>query len=598
MAYPEHVLEDIRARVGLAARIGRRVRLERRGREHVGLCPFHNEKTPSFTVNEQKGFFHCFGCGVHGSLFDWVTRTEGVGFAEAVERLAQEAGVPLPPRRPADEAVERHRLTLFDVNERAARWFEAMLAGPEGKVARDYLAARGVAAESMRRFRLGYAPERRTALKDTLVDGGVPEALVAEAGLLIEPEGGGARFDRFRHRLMFPIADARGRIIAFGGRALGEAKAKYLNSPETPLFHKGRVLYGLHQALPAAREAGRIVAVEGYLDVVTVSEAGFAMVVAPLGTALTEDQIEMLWRMAPEPVVCLDGDTAGRKAAARAAERTLPLLRPGYSLSFAYLPWEHDPDSLVRQRGVAAFEQCLGEALPLSEVLWREANAGRPSDTPERRAAIRATALAHADRIKDSTVRRYYRGFFLAKVAETFEARVSDRRKPATRRFPSARLTPAMAGASDAQSERVLLQALLNHPTLLRIVNEELAMIGFAEPDLDRLARALLEVAAGEEALDFAGLRRQLSALGLSAIVERIAGPGIAVLDGWARSGAPEAEAERDWRLAAARLREQRADTERAAVAALAETMTEDAFHRLRALKTRAGTDNTGKDRT
>ena len=340
MAFPPHFLDEIRNRVGLATLIGRRVKLARKGGEFTGLCPFHNERTPSFFVNEVKAFYHCFGCGAHGDQFGFIMRTENLSFPEAVERLAGEAGLEVPEMSPEERRQEKTRASLLEVMEAACSFFERSLREPGGQIGADYLAQRGLDAETIARFRLGFAPDSRTALKTALLGESIDEALLVEGGLLIRPEDfkpgtDSAAYDRFRGRVTFPITDRRGRVIAFGARALKpDQQAKYLNSPDTPLFHKGQVLYNMATAWPAAREEKRLVVAEGYMDVIALVRAGITAAVAPLGTALTESQIGLLWRMDDEPILCFDGDTAGQKAAFRAAERALPLLNPGQSLRF------------------------------------------------------------------------------------------------------------------------------------------------------------------------------------------------------------------------------------------------------------------------
>ena len=401
MTFPPQFLDEIRARVPLEGVIGKRVRLVRRGRELLGLCPFHNEKTPSFTVNEEKGFFHCFGCGAHGDVFGFLMRDEGLAFPEAVERLAGDAGLALPARDPRAEAREKQRHSLFGVVEGAAKWFEAELAGPRGEAARRYLQARGVDEATRAQFRLGYAPDSRTALRTRLEKDGITEAMMVEAGLLIAPDDGRTPYDRFRGRVIFPICDRRGRVVAFGGRALGDVQPKYLNSPETPLFAKGSLLYGQHLAAPAARKARRLIAVEGYMDVIALHQAGIAEAVAPLGTALTEQQLEALWRLAEDPVLCFDGDEAGSRAAARAVERALPRLSAKRLLRFASLPAGQDPDTMVRDRGRQAMAEIVDGALPLSDQLWTMAVSGRALDTPEARARISKQLQDQIARIAD-----------------------------------------------------------------------------------------------------------------------------------------------------------------------------------------------------
>src|SRR5918998_2888985 len=408
--YPPQILEEIRARLPASAVVGKRVRLKKAGREWRGLSPFNAEKTPSFYVNDQKQFYHCFSSGKHGDIFTFLMETEGLSFPEAVERLAGEAGVPLP--KPSREAMaqEEQRKTLYDVTELAAQFFESALQGRFGGRAREYLARRGLSTETQRQFRIGYAPPDRFSLRDHLAGKGVSVEMMVEAGLLVTGEDVSVPYDRFRDRVMFPIEDIRGRAIAFGGRALGaDVPAKYLNSPDTPLFNKGRLLYNLHRARKPAHERGTIIAVEGYIDVIAMSMAGFGNTVAPLGTALTEDQLQLLWRSADEPVLCFDGDAAGRRAAFRAVDLALPALTPGKSLRFALLPEGQDPDDLARTGGGAAVERVLKSAHPLVDILWaREIEAG-PLDTPERRAALEARLREALAVMRDDTLRRYYR---------------------------------------------------------------------------------------------------------------------------------------------------------------------------------------------
>ncbi len=603
MAFPATFLDEVRARTGLAELVGRRVRLVKRGREHLGLCPFHNEKTPSFTVNEEKEFYHCFGCGAHGTAFDFVMQTEGLGFPEAVERLAGEAGLALPERDPRAEERRKRDETLYPVLEGAAAWFEMQLSHAGGTAARQYLEARGVSAATAGAFRLGFAPGRRTALKEALMARGFDEARLIAAGLLITPDDGGPSFDRFRDRVMFPITDRKGRVIAFGGRALGEAKAKYLNSPETPVFHKGSVLYGLALAATAVRESGTAVIVEGYMDVIALHGAGLRHVVAPLGTAVTEDQIRLLWRAAPEPILCLDGDAAGRKAAERAAERALPGLRPGCSLRFAFLRWGEDPDSIVRAEGIEALAEVLEGAEPLAEVLWRAAAAGKAVDTPERRALLRQTVANMTRRIGDDTVRAYYREFFEGRLAERTSAPTRRATARAVQRRGSRLQRRHALGsggqASGASRERLLLVTLLNHPEILGAIWEECQALSPTDSDLRTLLEAIRECHRDQGSLDSEGLRCQLNERGLADIADRAAGATRRVVEPWARPEADASEAEAGWRHLFMRHRAIEADVAGVdeAVAELAETMDEATLDRLRALEAdRQSRDAIGDD--
>src|SRR5579871_3577781 len=430
MRFTPQFLDDLRARLPVSEVVGKRVKLKRAGREWKGLSPFQQEKTPSFTVNDQKGFYHDFSSGRHGNIFDFVMETEGVTFPEAVERCAAMAGVQVPAATPDAARHEQRRKTLHDVMELAAKFFADTLASRNGAKARGYLADRAISPATQVQFRLGYAPAERFALKEHLGAQNIPVEDMIETGLLIAGDDIPVPYDRFRDRVMFPITDSRGRTIAFGGRALEkDVPAKYLNSPETPLFHKGDNLYNLASARQAAHNGASLVVVEGYIDVIAMVTSGFAGAVAPLGTALTENQLALLWKMADEPILCFDGDKAGQKAAFRAADLALPHLKPGKSLRFAMLPEGQDPDDLARSSGRGAIEEVIAAARPLAEVLWlREIEAGNFA-TPERRAALEARIGELSNVIRDEVVRRYYRQDFSERLARMFA--------PEPARFPS-----------------------------------------------------------------------------------------------------------------------------------------------------------------
>ena len=387
-------LEDFKARLPLVDIVARHVRLIRRGNRHQGLCPFHQEKSPSFYVFEDQGNYHCFGCGAHGNAIDFIMAIEGLPFAEALRRLSDLTGIPAPLRSPDQAETSAERVNpLLAANEAARGWFQEQLAASAGRIARDYLQRRSVPEALQSRFAIGYAPDGRDAMVRALEARGVAVATQVQAGLAIDPEDGGRPFDRFRHRLMFPITDQRGRLVGFGGRALGDAKAKYLNTPETPLFKKGSLLYGHDLASKPAREKKEIFIVEGYLDVIAMHEAGFANTVAPLGTAIGEDQLKLLWRYGEEPYVCLDGDAAGLAAALRMIRRALPIMAGGQTLRFVVLPAGEDPDSLLHGRGRAAFEDLLASAVPLSQMIWQAEHNAAPVETPEQLAGLRRRLL-------------------------------------------------------------------------------------------------------------------------------------------------------------------------------------------------------------
>ena len=413
MAITPQWKDELRARITLSSLVMRSVKLTRAGREWKGCCPFHDEKTPSFYVNDAKQFYHCFGCGAHGDAISWMVDHNGLAFMDAVKELAAEAGIEVPAPDPVAAKKAEACAGLIDVTEAAQRFFVESLAGSSGGAARDYLQKRGLAPATLRDFGFGWAPDERQALPRALSQ--FPEELLAEAGMRAANEAG-ERYDRFRGRVMLPIHDARGRVIAFGGRILekraNEPKggvAKYLNSPDTPLFDKGRILYNLHRAAPAVRQTGRVVVVEGYMDVIALAQAGIAEAVAPLGTALTEMQLELLWRMAEVPVLCFDGDAAGQRAAMRAIARALPLLAPMRSLGIVRLPAGLDPDDLIRQRGAEAMRRLLDEPASLVDTLWAFERDAQPLATPEAKAGLKARLMAHVETIADPEVKSLYR---------------------------------------------------------------------------------------------------------------------------------------------------------------------------------------------
>jgi DNA primase len=545
MRFPPSFLDELRARLPVSEVVGRRVQLKRSGREWKGLSPFNTEKSASFFVNDQKASWFDFSAGRNGDIFDFVMETEGLGFAEAVERLAAMAGVPMPVVSEHAAAEERHRKSLHEIIELAATFFEATLASRTGARARGYLADRAIEPATQLKFRVGYAPPERFALKEHLGAQGVSVEHMIEAGLLVAGDDIPVPYDRFRDRVMFPISDLRGRVIAFGGRALDkDAPAKYLNSPETPLFHKGALLYNAAAARAATHDGHPLIAVEGYVDVIATVTAGFPATVAPLGTALTEEQLGLLWRMADEPILCFDGDSAGRRAAYRAVDLALPLLRPGKSLLFAALPEGQDPDDLVRSGGRAAITDVLSFARPLAEVLWtRETEAGR-FDTPERRAGLEARLGQITAAIPDS-VRKYYRQDLEQRLRDLFAPAVdayAGRREPRGRfpqrgsrgRQPPANNSPVASPRLSASSivrgyrtalpprEALILLAVVNHPWLLESRAEELSELEFLHSDADRLRRALLDAGASHAIAAPETLRQALAALNIENILLRV----------------------------------------------------------------------------
>jgi len=519
-------LDELRVRTTLSTLIGKTTKVQKAGREYKACCPFHNEKTPSFTINDEKGFYHCFGCGAHGDAIRWMTDQRGLPFIDAVKELADAAGLEMPAADPrAQEKAERAR-TLYDVMTAASDWFEEQLGGIDGAEARAYLARRGISDEVRRRFAFGFAPDSRGKLKTALRDFG-NEKLV-EAGLLVEAEGK-EPYDRFRGRLMIPIRDQRGRVIAFGGRILGDGEPKYLNSPETPLFDKGRTLYNLDRAGPASRSTRRVVVVEGYMDVIALDQAGIGEAVAPLGTALTEGQLERLWRLSPSPTLCFDGDSAGQKAAIRAALRALPHVGPGRSLGFVTLPPGQDPDDLVRDKGRAALDDLLKAPDPLVERLWRHERAAEPLATPEQRAGLRKRLLDHVATIGDPDVRDQYRHDLL----ERFAALTRPPRAPWTPRQGWQKGKPAPRPTSDSarqvgsgglgeQQTRAVLSGLVRHPHVIAGHAEAVAALPIADARLARLRDAMLDAAMQNADLDQEGLNTILAATDVAASLETL----------------------------------------------------------------------------
>ncbi len=408
MRLSDQFIDELKARLRPSEVIGKRMTLKKQGREWAGLSPFAKEKSPSFFVNDDKGFYHCFSSGKHGDIISFVQEVERLSFMEAVEKLAAEAGLPLPAADPKAEQRLQVQTGLREALEAARGFYMACLQRATGQEARSYLQRRGCPPDVWQQFQLGYAPEGRTALRDELVAKGFQQKTLIDAGLIVKTEDG-AILDRFRNRLMFPILDARGRMIAFGGRALdAQARAKYLNSPETPLFHKGATLYNLASARALqARDGGALYVVEGYMDVIACQRAGLAAV-APLGTALTETQLELLWRVVDEPVLCFDGDGAGRRAAGRAAERALPLLKPGKSLHVVLMADGRDPDDVLRDAGADALRAALAAPQPLVDVVFAAARDAMPVDTPERQAGLRARLRQLSAQIADPDVREAY----------------------------------------------------------------------------------------------------------------------------------------------------------------------------------------------
>ncbi len=536
MRFSNAFLDEIRDRVPISDVIGRRVTWDRkktnvsRG-DYWACCPFHGEKSPSFHCEDRKGRYHCFGCGVSGDHFRFLTDLDGLSFPEAVQQIADLAGVPMPQPDPRAEQREKERMGLVEVMEMATRFFEDQLQTPAGAKARAYLRDRGLTGRTIETFRLGYAPESRNALKEHLARKGVPKEAIEACGLVVHGPEIPVSYDRFRDRIMFPIHSVREKVIAFGGRAMSpDAPAKYLNSNETELFHKGSVLYNHARARKAAQGAGRagnagqddrstgtIIAVEGYMDVIALHQAGIENAVAPLGTALTENQLDLLWRMTPEPVLCFDGDGAGIRAANRAADLALPLIKPERTVRFALLPDGKDPDDLVRHEGRAPFDKVMASARPLADMIWNREVQGANFDTPESRAALEARLRQVTAVIADEDVRRHYQqamrdrlNSFFRPVPRQGGGNFGGNRQQRGGARGGQQGNAVATGISDrlarsalvrgaqelpALRESVLALTVVNHPGLLFSDYDDIASIEYDNRDLQRLWSALLGIA-------------------------------------------------------------------------------------------------------
>jgi DNA primase len=526
-------LDELRARVTLSSVISPHVKLTRAGREWKACCPFHNEKTPSFTVNDEKHFYHCFGCGAHGDAIRFLTDSRGLPFMDAVKELAASAGMEVPAPDPRSRARAERQATLHDVMAAAQAWFAEQLDGIEGAEARAYCQRRGIGAAAIKRFGIGFAPDRRQGLRKALAEH--TDAKLIETGLLISVEEK-EPYDRFRGRLMFPIRESRGRVIGFGGRILGPGEPKYLNSPETPLFDKGSSLYNLDRASPASRAAKRLIVVEGYMDVIGLDRGGIGEAVAPNGTALTERQLELLWRLDPSPILCFDGDAAGSKAAIRAATRALPLLGPERTLSFVALPEGQDPDDLVNSGGREAVEALLQTPEPLVDRLWRHERDSGPLTTPEERAGLKQRLLDHAAAIADRSLSQLYRDewmerFFALNRRErpAFTPSASQQRRGTYVRGrgfippePPASAEARAIGETgvDRHTARALVAGLTRFPDLVVEEAGILAALPFADPAAEKLKHRLLDQALRSGHLDSAVLAPILAEAGTAQLLE------------------------------------------------------------------------------
>ncbi len=494
--------DELRAKISIVDVVGAKVKLVRKGREYQACCPFHNEKTPSFTVNEAKGFYHCFGCGAHGDIIKFEMEANGLTFIEAVEKLAHKVGMQLPKLNPESKEQVEKRATAYDIMEMATRFFEKTLRLPVGREALDYLYARGFDDEIIKKFRLGFAPGNN-GLKAQLSSNGVSEAEMAELGLLTMPENNRPH-DFFRNRVMIPIMDKRGKVIAFGGRVMDKSQPKYLNSPETPVFNKRRMLYNLNYAREKGYDAKRLIICEGYMDVIAMDKYGIGYAVAPLGTALTEDQIQEAWKVVNEPICCFDGDGAGIKAAMRSVDRVLPVLKPGYSLQYAFLPDKMDPDEFLKAKGTDEFLKVVTDTMPLKDLLWKRTIEGKQLATPEQKARIEKEVKEEVAKIIDETVRGYYVQEMKGKIYSELVDKVRPQRNSARREVVhKVKLKSFVRNAKtdlDDLVAKYIITALVCYPQLVEEYEERLLDFTVKDVRLKSLYDAILAlVQEGEE---------------------------------------------------------------------------------------------------
>jgi DNA primase len=591
MALSASFLDELRTRVPLSALIGRRVRLVRSGKQWKGCCPFHGEKSPSFYVYDDG--YHCFGCGAHGDAISFVMQNQGLSFMEAVGQLAAEAGLDVPKPTPEAAEAERRRLDAVGILQAVQAHYQRRLALPEGRQARDYLQGRGLTEETIARFGLGWAGDRG-ALTADLSRQGIDIEHLADAGLIRRDEETGRTFELFSQRVMFPILDRRGAIISFGGRILGAGQPKYVNGPETSVFSKRRNLYGLNLARDGVRNGGTLIVVEGYMDVIATAQAGFTAAVAPLGTALTNEQLEELWRVSPCPVLCFDGDAAGARAAARAMELALPMLTPERSLKFATLPAGDDPDSMVRKGGAAGFQAVLGAALSPSDALYDMVRGEVGDATPEKRAAFRTRLIEASGRIGDKSLGAEYRRALLDRFFAS-RSRPTNMRAGTGRggKWDKSSLSslglrqprPSFgADSTTTERARILTAILLRHPFLLHDVGHAYATLTM-DSTLTRLRDALECWSEGAETLDSAGLMDHLTKSGFERDVQHVLAGEQMPLPACASAEAMPAEAEAGWWHIFGFLNEELLREEVAlAQAETARNLTPETWHRQKAL--------------
>ena len=540
MADLQKFCDELREKVSIVDVVGAKVKLVRKGREYQACCPFHNEKTPSFTVNESKGFYHCFGCGAHGDIIKFEMEANNLSFMEAIEKLAEKAGLQVPRDSYAKPEEVEKRNSLYDIMELACKFFEKSLRMPDGVRALDYLAHRGFGDDIIRKFRLGYAPNNN-GLKTYLTSKGVNDKEMNELGLLTIPEDKTRRpHDFFRDRVMIPIMDKRGKVIAFGGRIMGDGQPKYLNSPETPIFNKRRILYNLNYAKDAGYQEKKLIICEGYMDVIGMDKYGIHYAVAPLGTALTEDQIQEAWRVVDVPTCCFDGDLAGRRAAVRSVDRVLPILKAGNSLQYVFLTGAKDPDEFLKTLGREAFDKAISEVTPLKDLLWQKNVDGIETSTPEQKALVEKNIKEEVAKIADETVRNYYIQEMQDKIYNELGKGASWRKRQQTMqekksvygqkyRYDSknnasihqaALATPKVH--LDELVAKYVVSALVLYPSLIDEYEEKIYNFNIKNQQLNSLLENIIEINQEEKIEDFAVMTEKLKARGLQKSVDEL----------------------------------------------------------------------------
>lgn len=559
--------QELRDRLTLSEVIGKRVRLVRAGHEYKGCCPFHREKSPSFYVNDEKQFYHCFGCGAHGDVFGFVMQHDNLSFPEAQELLAAQAGMEVPRHSHQDKEHFQKQKDLYSLCDETAKWFEAQLYDGKNRDVLNYIKERGLSDDTLNAFRIGYAPNDDQALRNHLSKQGYNDSQMIEAGVLKKStQAGRPPYAFFRDRVIFPVADGRGRVVAFGGRVLPEhmrppqrsdfKPPKYINSADTPLFHKGRTLYAGQHARLAAKEH-KLIVVEGYMDAIACHQAGFRGAVAPLGTALTEEQIALLWKMIPlddkEPVLCFDGDEAGYRAALRAAERVMPLLKPHYSVRIAFLPAGEDPDTYIRENGTQSFSKLIASAHPLIDFLFMHYSAGKNWNTPEARAGLSAQLEELAAHIPDGQLQFHYKSMFREKLRNLFGQNWS-KNSFQKKNNPVVALPAVSRQKSDSLIPQLMLLTIINHPEIYPFVADDFHRLHLDDPDLEALYHAvhdILDERAGDEedAIGHNELMNGVEEAGLNGIMQSLLGRQTHYIHaGFARLEAGQEQALEGWK--------------------------------------------------